>query len=534
MPLRIVRAFHHAVDRSLTLKITAASGVMVLALSGIFWYRSIRSERQHLFADTVDYAASLSDLVRKTLRDGMLHNDREHIRNIVASIAGSENLRALRVYDRRGRVVYSSVPGEVGSVAGPGAPACRGCHTDPQRPRETLFGSERYVVQTGPEGEQVLRFAEPLLSEPGCVAEGCHGPGTRVLGILLAEFPLTRHEARLEQQLGTYSSYTAIYVLGLAVVGSLILWQLVLRPVRALADGMERVAGGDLSQPVPVVSEDDIGRLAESFNGMVAELAAARARVERWTQSLEEEVARKTDAMRRSEARLAESERLAALGRLTAEIAHEIRNPLTALGGYGRRLQLSVSSPRDREYARIVVDEAARLENLLRDLLDYSRPARLELRDEALAAVAGHGLDALGVRCAERGVVVTTDLDDPAVVPLDAGRVRRAVDNLLSNAIDAMPKGGTLGVATRIEAEGGRRWGVLEVSDTGPGIPPGEIGRIFEPYWTTKRLGRGTGLGLPITRTIVEAHGGYVRLENRPQGGVRAQLRFPADPQPAA
>ncbi len=532
MPGRIARAFHRAVDRSLTIKVTAATGVMVLVLSGVFWYRSIQAERRHLFQATVEYARSLSDLVRKTLRDGMVRNDREHIQAIVSSIARSESLESVRIFDRRGRVVYSSVPGEVGSPAAGGRGRCVFCHRDLDRPLETLTVDEPYVVRRGADGRQMMSFADLVRNEPACVAASCHGEGARVLGVLLSELPLSGHEARLETQLRAYSTYTLIYVLGLALVGALILWQLVLRPVRAVSAGMERVAGGDLDQPVPVLSEDEIGRLAGSFNGMVAELSAARARVEGWTQSLEEEVARKTEEVRRSEALLAENERLAALGRLTAEIAHEIRNPLTALGGYGRRLQLSVTSARDREYARIVVDEAARLENLLRDLLDYSRPARLERRPAALAALVGDALDSHGVRCAERGIVVTTDFAEPAQVSIDVGRARRAVDNLISNAVDAMPRGGTLAVSTRLEERGGRRWAVVEVLDTGPGISPEELPRIFEPYWTTKRLGRGTGLGLPITRTILEAHGGEVRVENRERGGVRAQLRFPADDLP--
>jgi signal transduction histidine kinase len=249
--------------------------------------------------------------------------------------------------------------------------------------------------------------------------------------------------------------------------------------------------------------------------------------MERLTDGLERQVELKTAEVRRTEGRLAEAERLAALGRLTAEIAHEIRNPLTALGGYARRLLRTVSSETERGYARIVVAEATRLENLLRDVLDFSRPARYDLRRQSLVPILRESLEAFAERCAERGVRVEAVLAAGEAVYIDTGHVRRAVDNLMANAIDALPAGGTLRVSTRLAAARCLSFVVVTVEDTGPGIPAGDHGRLYEPFWTTKKMGEGTGLGLPITRKIVEAHGGFMTVGNRPAGGLVAALWFP-------
>jgi len=515
--------------RSLTVKIMVASAVMVLPMSGGFWYRSLLSEKRQLTANAVDFAGSYAELIRKSVHDAMLNNRREQVQRTISSVTGSETLRAVRVYDRHGVVAFSSNPTDIGRAVVRDEQPCVGCHDDPLRPHETLHETLRHTVFTDPDGHRVLSYVEPIYNRPECSTAACHahGDGARVLGILLAEFPLTRLDHRVERQVRDFSLFVVWYLVALGTMGYLLLWRIVLRPVGALAAGVEMVAAGDLTRSVPVVSHDEIGRLAGNFNAMTMELGASRRRMELLTEGLERQVAAKTAEVRHAEGLLAQAERLAALGRLTAEIAHEIRNPLTALGGYARRLLRTVSSDREKEYARIVVAEATRLENLLKDVLDFSRPARYDLRRQSIVPILRDSLEAFGERCAERGVRIESELSAREAVYVDAGHMRRAVDNLIANAIDAMPSGGTLRVSTRLAAARCLSFVTVTVEDTGPGILEVNLGRLFEPFWTTKTMGGGTGLGLPITRKIVEAHGGFITVVNRPGGGLAAALWFP-------
>ncbi len=515
--------------RSLTVKIMLASAVLVLPLSGGFWYRSLRIEKRQMTASTVDFAGSFAELLRKSVHDEMLENKHDQVQRTISSVTGTTSLRAVRIYDRHGVVSFSSDPVEIGRAVVRDEQPCLGCHTDTLRPQETLHESHRYTIFIGPDGHRVLSYVEPIYNKIECSTAACHAhaDGARVLGILLAEFPLKRLDERIERQVRDFSVFAVLYLIALGTMGYFILWRIVLRPVGALSAGVDKVAAGDLTRTVPVISHDQIGRLAGNFNAMTMELAASRRRMERLTEGLEHQVALKTAEVRRTEGLLAQSERLAALGRLTAEIAHEIRNPLTSLGGYARRLLRTVSTDAEKEYVRIVVAETTRLENLLRDILDFSRPARYDLRRQSLVPILRESLAAFGERCAEREILVEAELAAGEAVFVDAGHVRRAVDNLMANAIDAMPPGGTLRVSIRLAAARCLSFVAVIVEDTGPGIPEADLGRLFEPFWTTKKMDKGTGLGLPITRKIVESHGGFISVANRPGGGLAAALWFP-------
>jgi len=517
------------IGRSLTIKILLAFAVVMLPLSGGFWYRSLLSEKRQLTASAVEFAGAFTELIRKSVRDDMLNNRRDHVQAAISSITGAKSLRTVRIYDRRGVVAFSSIPADIGRAVARDEQPCLGCHDDPLRPHETLREAQRHTIFTSPDGHRVLSYVEPIYNEPACAAAACHahGDGVRVLGILLAEFPFTRLDHRMERQVRNFSIYAALYLIALGAMGYLALWRIVLRPVGALTAGVKLVAAGDLTRRVPVVAHDEIGCLAGNFNAMTMELAASRRRMERLTDGLERQVAAKTAEVRRTEGRLAEAERLAALGRLTAEIAHEIRNPLTSLGGYARRLLRTVTSDKEKEYARIVVAETTRLENLLKDVLDFSRPVRYDLRRQSLVPILRESLAAFGDRCIEREIRVEVVLAAAEAVFADADHVRRGVDNLMANAIDAMPSGGTLRVSTRLAAARCLSFVAVSIEDTGPGILEVDLSRLYEPFWTTKKMGEGTGLGLPITRKIVEAHGGFITVENRPGGGLIATLWFP-------
>ncbi|MGB8932812.1 MAG: ATP-binding protein [Anaeromyxobacteraceae bacterium] len=288
-------------------------------------------------------------------------------------------------------------------------------------------------------------------------------------------------------------------------VGAALVSQRLLAPIQRLTEGVKAVAAGDLTREVEVRGSDELGVLAREFNAMAASL----------------------DRQQRD---LRNAERLAAVGRISAQITHEIRNPLNAIGLNAELLseELARLAPPPREAAVLVAAisrEVDRLEGVAEEYLKFARlpratPTTLDL-DELVASL----LEFLGPELAAAKVAVSRDLA-PSLPPVmgDEAQLRAVVHNLVRNSREAMPEGGTLTVRTR-QADGGIE---LRVADTGGGMPPEVLAHVFEPFYTTKE--RGTGLGLAYASRVVAEHGGTIQCDSSPGRGTEFTLRLPAAP----
>lgn len=249
-------------------------------------------------------------------------------------------------------------------------------------------------------------------------------------------------------------------------------------------------------------------------------------------ESLNRDLAESLETMKHLQGKLLEVEKLSALGRLTADVAHEIRNPLTAIGGFAKRLEKRLpEKTTEKEYAKIVVNEVARLERILRDTLTFSREAKFHLQYADMNHLLARTEAEFGEVCREKRLLLAVR-PAPGLPPciVDEDQIRQALDNLVTNAIDAMKDGGSLTLATRTACENGTHSVVIDVSDTGPGISPDLVKRIFEPFYSTKEIGHGTGLGLSICKKIMEEHRGSIRVSPAPGGGAIFSLFIPYVP----
>jgi signal transduction histidine kinase len=253
--------------------------------------------------------------------------------------------------------------------------------------------------------------------------------------------------------------------------------------------------------------------------------------------SLYESLENALDTIRTTQDRLLQSEKLAALGEMAARIAHEIKNPLTVIGGFARRLEKKsveegVQPAALRRYSSVIRKEVARLEGLIQQTLYFSREAAPSLRSVDMNGEVQEVLAMFREEFEEARVTTVVELSpDLPIISVDPDQVRQVLWNLFSNAVHAMPQGGTLRVETAPtgldEGEGVE----LKVGDTGGGIPHDVVHNIFNPFFTTKP--KGTGLGLPIVHAIVERHGGSIHIDNREGKGVTFSVllpRFPREP----
>jgi signal transduction histidine kinase len=520
------------VDRlagSLAGKLLIIFGLLILSGSGILWYISIRADKKDLMDNTVTFISSFSEMIDRSIRYDMLLNRRNDIQKTVESISATKSIKRVSLFDRNGLVHYSSERGTIGSHADKTSRICIGCHEDLSRPRETLIEAKRWTIYDESEGHRILSFIEPIYNEPNCFSARCHvhSQDQRVLGLLMTDFSLDPIDERIKRKMIHTSLFTVLFLTATAAALYLIFWRFVLKPIKVLSQGMARVTSGDLSQTVPHQSKDEIGKLAQAFNVMTAELGASRRKMETWTETLEEKVKEKTVEIKRTQGILIQAEKLAALGRLTADIAHEIRNPLSALGGFGRRLKKIAVGKKEKEYSNIIVSEVDRLEHILRDILLFSRDAKIHFERMPITEIVKDSITTFTELCAEHAIEVVTEFSTDFLILIDKTHIRQSIDNLLSNAIDAMPQGGTLTISTIAEEVNKIKYVSLHVSDTGPGIPDDKLPLVFEPFHTTKIIGYGTGLGLSITRKCVEEHGGFIRAKNNMRAGITFSLYFP-------
>jgi signal transduction histidine kinase len=312
----------------------------------------------------------------------------------------------------------------------------------------------------------------------------------------------------------------AVAVAGLGLLATLgFVLRTVVRPLRQLERRAVAVGKGDLA-PRPdaaLARDDEIGELARAFEDMAGKLASART-------ALEHRVATK-------ERELARAARYADLGVLSAGVAHEINNPLATIAtcaeGLLRRIERNGLEPgQAAEYFRTIVSEAYRARDITQRLLTLARaePGPVTTVDltvllEELGRVTKHQLE-------RRGIVLAIDASEPLEVRGNSGELLQALVNLVLNARDASPADRPV----RITATRAGTTGVLDVDDAGAGVPPALVERIFEPVFTTKPPGEGTGLGLSLVASIVEGHGGSVVVMRSPQGGARFRVRIPLAP----
>jgi signal transduction histidine kinase len=340
--------------------------------------------------------------------------------------------------------------------------------------------------------------------------------------LLAGGLPFAARGALAPAQLVAIASVAAAVAF---LAGTTLLVRWIARPLDRLFSAAARLEGGARDRDLPLVDpgQGGFGAAAVAFERVADALGAERAR-------LAAKVAELSEANRSlAEAResLQRSERLATVGRLAAGVAHEVGNPLGAITAYAElaRGRLHPDAVEVRDYLARIASEAARIDGIVRDLLDFARPASLRLGAVALHLAVEAALRTVRVQARFRGVEVDARVP-PSLRPVhaDERRVGQVLVNLFLNAADAMGGGGLLRVEAR-ERDGRVE---LAVTDGGPGIPEADLPRVFDPFFTTKAPGHGTGLGLAVCHGIMESFGGAIEVASAPGRGATFTLRFRA------
>jgi len=298
-----------------------------------------------------------------------------------------------------------------------------------------------------------------------------------------------------------------------------------IKPIDKLLAAMAKVGQGDLSQRVSVSTQDELGRLAQSFNQMTAQLEQLTENYRLLTTDLEQKVQERTRQLQQAQEQLVQSEKLSSLGKLAAGVAHEINNPLTSIMINSHLLAEQFGNDeRVSEALQLIIEETSRCSAIVRSLLEFARqqPAQMELAD--VNEVVNRTIQLCESQILMAKVKVHTSLaSDLPKVRLDRQKMTQVFTNIVVNAVEAMPEGGTLTVISRRKGDEAVE---IVFADTGCGIPREILGRIFDPFFTTKGA-KGTGLGLSVSYGIVQAHGGTISVESEEASGTMVTVSLP-------
>jgi signal transduction histidine kinase len=342
--------------------------------------------------------------------------------------------------------------------------------------------------------------------------------------------------------------WAALAAVALITLGVYLLFRhLVYHPVEHLLDAMTRARAGDLNAQAPVLAEDELGALSRRYNDLIARLREMTEEREAQQRLLQERVREATGELAERNTQLEETnlelwqttrrlttlERLAAAGQTAAQFAHEVGTPLNLISGHVQLLRMNLRGDPEAADLRLktIAAQIERIERIVRRMLDRTRPEVPALVPLDLNALLHRMTDATAPALESRGVRLVTSLD-PSLPSIkgDLDRLQQAFINLFNNALDAMDEGGELSVKTfaeEAEAGGLIRYAAVEFADTGCGMTAEVRARIFDPLYTTKERGRGTGLGLVVVSQVVGEHGGRIEVWSEPGRGARFVLRFP-------
>lgn len=503
---------------------------LVMITLGLYGLLSVRSRRGELERDLERQTELVGTALQVALEAQLPQLQVPELTKIVAGWQASEPTIKLAFIDLSQAQPGKKPPGFVVQDAALGADQLAPPWNDPSRTaRLARLDVEAQAVgqHVTVEGRNVYALTVPI-----------HDPEHRTI----AAIELLREETDAERALAGSQKAAVAAVAGLGLMLALLVWvsarSTISNPLKRLVEAIDDVTHGDLGRVILGDRDDEIGDLAERFNEMTGSLREARA-----------QILDGVDAKLALEARLRHSEKLATIGQLAAGIAHEVGTPLNVIGGRARTME---KRPDDAELvaknAAIIATQTQRITKIIQQLLDYARRKGAERRSVDLSRVAQDCLEFIEHQLATSRVdarLLAFAHGDggaptqPSVVG-DADQLQQVCLNLCLNAIQAMPQGGRLELSTRstvrrrpgLESAAPQPFVVLEVADTGVGIPEEDRERIFEPFYSTKGgagedLG-GTGLGLSVSHGIVKDHDGWIEIEGRPTGGTVFRVFVPA------
>ncbi len=517
--------------RSLSAKLIVALVAVLAGAMALLGWANLRVLRDNLETTVVTTERRIADIIFRSTRDGMLRNDREQQRQIIANIAAQEGVKKIRIMSKTGRIQISSVPAEQGGMVNKTAEGCVLCHAGDAKPLERPAHKDTFrMYRIG--DERVIGLVRPIENEPACANASCHAhpASQRILGVLdvvLSLAPVDRALADHERRMRAQVIVSAIIMVAFV---ALLVWALVSRPIQELRTGVRQFAAKNLSYRFNFRRRDEIGSLAAAFDDMAGEL-------EMLNKTLEDRIRRKSKELELAQEKLIHSEKLASLGQLSAAVAHEINNPLTGIYTYAKLVEKKLAPGKPvADWLQTIQHESRRCGGIVNNLLVFARRQHTEMARVEVKAIVRRTVSVVQHKLEMHGIALETEIGDVPPVVCDASQIQQVLTAIIINAVDAITGGAAapapLEAGTSPSEPGAGHAHVMRgghicvravsagegrvdisVTNDGPPIPADVLPKIFEPFFSTKQAASGVGLGLSVAYGIVKRHGGEIQVD---------------------
>lgn len=621
---RITRVFD-----KIGFKLILTVEIAVVIIIGIYAYFNIQAQSNALLKEAERHANQLSETVKAGTRYDMLLNQRDRIHKIIDKIGENKSIKDVRVLNKVGEIIYSSDSSDIGRMVDKYAESCYACHAE-NEPLQRLSIKERTrIFRLNPDSSRIMGIINPIYSERSCYEAECHAhpPDQTVLGVLDVTMSLEEIDRQINQSKFNILLFTIFSIIAITLIIWIFVRRWISKPVSDLVNATNHVALGNLSYKIDRKRDDELGKLADSFNNMTKKLSEMRMQ-------------------------LFQSDKMASLGRLAAGVAHEINNPLTGVLTYSSfLLKRSKEHPEWQEDLNVIVRETKRSREIVKGLLDFARQSTPKKHSININEIIEHSIEVVQNQLKIHQVKLEKNLhpDMPEIIA-DANQMQQVFINLLVNSIDAIgeksgeisistseislspvgitqvkqavcpknhnlmddehkvdaapsiklkvisngkegliyldpvygrnhhhyeiaqskgenyevhcpvcnismmeenkkcnecdaplysiiiPQKGTLETCAKFGCEkqkwdfmdeaGDRKFVQIKFKDNGGGIPDANIGKIFDPFFSTKGQ-KGTGLGLSVIWGIIDNHNGKISVESKVGEGTTFTIRLP-------
>jgi two-component system NtrC family sensor kinase len=386
-------------------------------------------------------------------------------------------------------------------------------------------------------GQRHMLIRRPILNEMSCYTASCHAhsKNNEVLGSLIIRMPLIELDKALKK---SSTQFLVLALLTTVLIVTTLIWftrKRIKDPLNSLIKASEAVSAGELKTRLQIGPDllEDMKKVSQAFNNMLDNIDSATNELENWSKQLEYKVQKKSEELSEAQNELINVERIASLGKLSASVAHEINNPLSGILIYTKLIYKQLDNqdlPREKKESmlrqlKLIENETKRCGDIVKGLLDFSRKDQDDFEEKHLHEILRGTYDIMVHHIKIANISFLTDFSAREdLIYCNPSQVKQACVALLVNASEAVTENGEITMRTLNPDSNTVR---LEISDNGSGISPEDIPHIFEPFFSTKREARGTGLGLPIVHGIVQNHGAKIEVNSTVGKGTTMAINFP-------